>query len=521
MDVRPVIVIIHAAFDEARRQSLTRLVSQLRLEAPGIPFLIAEDHERIGCLRNWRRGMEMGLESGATHIVSLPDDAIICEDFGVIIQACIEARPDDILEGYVNHVALRHGILPTCWYSTSDGFTGVCGVLPRDLLARHLSWRDSLPELGDYPNDAGVNLWAIASGRLIYKTAWSLVQHDQRLPSLVGNQEQADEGHVRDGLRPVANVRHGVQTDVRNFLGRTFMASEGAVPGRKLSCLDLGPTYKSNMFDAVRLLPPATWDLYRTYRACHPPIAGEHVVIVVPVYHEPEAILRKTRPSREAVKALLEEAGVMCTIFEMPGDSHVDRMRQRATHQALRAGATRLLWWDADLEARDPSCVLTMLRSGHDVVAGACPFKDTSGKVVCNIREQDERVFRGEPGTVDLVDGMLEVQDAGTGFMMVSRAALLRMFQAYPERCHLSRSIGDRGEPLWAIWDAAVLGAETGSWAEMLASRVFATEDYHFCRLWQQLGGKVYVHVPSTFRHYGLHGFEGSFEAQWGLTRAG
>jgi hypothetical protein len=520
MEIRPVIVIVHAAFDEARRQSLTRLVSQLRMEAAGIPFLIAEDKDRIGCLRNWLNAMRMGYDSDATHIVSLPDDAIICEDFGAILQACIEARPDDVIECYVNHPALRTHDIPTCWYSTSDGFTGVGGCIPRALLMEHIVWRTQRAELDDYPNDAGVNLWAADTGRLIYKTAWSLVQHDQRLPSLCGNGKQADEGHVRDGLRPVGKARHGVQSDVRNFLGRTYIASD-MVPGRKTSCIDLGPTYKSNMFDAVRLMPPERWDLDRVYRACHPPQEGEHVVIVVPVYHEPEAILRKTRPSREAVVALLEEAGVHCTIFEMPGDSHVDRMRQRATHQALKAGATRLLWWDADLEAIDPAGVLTMLRSGHDVVAGACPFKDISGRVVCNIREQDERVFRGGEGTVDLVDGMLEVQDAGTGFMMVSRACLLRMFQAYPERCHLSRSIQDSGEPLWAIWDAAVIGEERGAWAESLASRVFATEDYHFCRLWQQLGGKVFVHVPSTFRHYGLHGFEGSFERQWGLTRAG
>jgi hypothetical protein len=47
---------------------------------------------------------------------------------------------------------------------------------------------------------------------------------------------------------------------------------------------------------------------------------------------------------------------------------------------------------------------------------------------------------------------------------------------------------------------------------------MFLTEDWNISRLWQELGGKVYVHAPSRFRHFGLHGYEGSFAESFGLA---
>jgi hypothetical protein len=104
--------------------------------------------------------------------------------------------------------------------------------------------------------------------------------------------------------------------------------------------------------------------------------------------------------------------------------------------------------------------------------------------------------------------------------MLVSRQALLKLFEEHPELVYLSRGAGDTGEPLWAIWDASIVGAECEDWPSTLMSRSFDTEDYYFCRLWQSSGGSVYVHVPATFRHYGTYGYEGSFAEQYGLARA-
>lgn len=521
--IRPIIVITHAAFDETRRRSLERLLSQLRVESPRIRVVVQEDRERRGSLWCWRQAMESALMSDATHVVWLPDDAIVCSDFGDILEAAIGARPDDVFDCFANHPMLRAGRVETCWYSTPDGYTGMAGVMPRALLEDHLRWRDDRPELGDYPNDAGVNLWAICTGRRIYKTAWSLVRHDAFMRSLDGHDGQADQGHERVGLHFVDDFRGGVTDDVHNFLGRHFAAPDAHLPGRASGATDLPCTYATNVYDVVRVLRPEHWELARMYdAAAWPPRRTAHrVVVVVPVYREQEEILRMTRPSRDAVQADLEGHGVECLIVEIPGDSHVDRMRMRATHQALKMGATHMLFWDADIECMNPTTVRAMLTTGKGAVAGACPYKDLTGRVVANLHRDTELALKAG-GQVSLEGGCIEARDVGTGFLLVSRAVLLTMFEAYPDRCFLSRGAGDKYEPLWALWDAGLVGEEhPDNWTRTLWSRSFDTEDFFFCRLWQELGGRVYIFVPAQFRHWGLFGYAASFEGQYGMRRAG
>lgn len=502
MTISPVIVVTHASFDANRRDSMRRLRSQL-LET-GLPFLVVEDEARKGSLWCWREAMRRGFETGRSHVVWLPDDAIICRDFGELLRAAIACRPDDVFDCYVNHPQVE--TVGTPWYSTPDGYVGMGGVMPRALLEEHLRWRDARPELdaAEYPNDAGVNLWAAMTDRPIYKTAWTLVRHDDRLPSLDGHDGQKAEGHERVGARWIDDFRAGILEDAGNVIGRTFRPDD---EGRK--CTHLGRTYKANVFDAVRVLRPEHWNVPAMYRACRPWIEeyrrAPHVMIVTPLYGEPAGVLVHTDPGRHAVMQDLEAHGVQASLVYHPGESLVSRMRQRAVHAFLKSDATHLLFWDADIECLTPECVRGMIASGNLIVAGACPFKNLSGQVVCNLRADVLAKMQTEQ-TLDVVRGCIPMRDVGSGFMLIDRAALEGMMQEYPDRLHLSQSPGDYGEPLWALFDTGIVDG------------VYLSEDYMFCRLWQQLGWDVYCYVGAAFRHWGLHGFEGSFAEQWGLS---
>lgn len=249
----------------------------------------------------------------------------------------------------------------------------------------------------------------------------------------------------------------------------------------------------------VREEPPEEWRLEAMYDAARgePVSKNPCVAIVVPSYRESERIAQVCRISRNATRVALEQAGILSVVAPIAGDSLVCRMRQRACQLFLLSPATHLLFWDADIECITHDCVAGMLASGHDVVAGACPFKDQSGRTVHNV----------EGPVVLRDDGCVEVRDAGTGFMLISRRALIGLMEAHPELLHWSMSTGgDRGHPLWALFDTGIVDG------------IYQSEDYLFCRLWQSHGGKVYVYAPARFRHWGEHGFEGSFLEQHGLA---
>jgi predicted O-methyltransferase YrrM len=250
-----------------------------------------------------------------------------------------------------------------------------------------------------------------------------------------------------------------------------------------------------------------TWDIEAMYDAVRgePVSATPCVHMIVPSYREGYDIVKRTEASRAAIIQDLNDHGLDAMRTDIDGDSLVQRMRQRAMHVFLKSPATHLLWCDLDIEALDPTCVRKMLKSGHDIVAGACPFKNMDRRVVCNfLPDMASRLVEG--ATFDLPHGCLEVQDAGTGFQLVSRKAIVAMMQAHPELLHWSRSASDLGEPLWALYDTGVVDG------------TYESEDFMFCRYWQKLGGKVYVYVPATFRHYGTHGFEASLLDQLGLV---
>lgn len=256
----------------------------------------------------------------------------------------------------------------------------------------------------------------------------------------------------------------------------------------------------------LRDKPAEEWDLEAMYdKARGGPVSDKpFVAIAMPRYRESGRVTRIVEKSLERVEADLEGNGIDTGRIDIEGDSLVTRMRQRVCQMFLRSPATHLLFCDADIEVLDPSCVRLMLSTGHDVVAGACPFKTTEGRVVCNLWP-DTAASMTEGANLELPKGCIEVMDAGTGFMLISRVALIRMMKAHPELLHWSQSRQDRGEPLFALFDT---GIHDG---------VYQSEDYRFCRYWQELGGKVYVYVPATFRHWGEMGFEGSFVGQYGL----
>jgi hypothetical protein len=165
---------------------------------------------------------------------------------------------------------------------------------------------------------------------------------------------------------------------------------------------------------------------------------------------------------------------------------------------------------DADIEF-DPRSVLRLVNSGHDVAVAAYPKKgimwdqaaqsilsgDTrdpsrlSASLVMNFKEDSDNIVK---------DGFVEVLDGPTGFMLIKRSVVEAMYKHYPElNCvndHLNRDL----DTYCAIFDC-MIDPE---------SRRYLSEDYAFCRRWQQMGGKIHADVTTTLGHVGNIRFVGS-----------
>lgn len=144
----------------------------------------------------WRAALESvpPLSLGeASHCLFLNDDVTLCEDFWKVLTAAVEARPRDILSLYCSHPAgPEMRARGAAWYTSPDGLIGNAYVLPRGLLVAFLDWRRTALVDGAVETtseDGLLNLFAMATGRLIHHTVPSLVDHALPDASCYGNEE--------------------------------------------------------------------------------------------------------------------------------------------------------------------------------------------------------------------------------------------------------------------------------------------------------------------------------------------
>lgn len=489
MTPRPIIVVTSAAFRPERKAALDRLLAELRPQcsAVGVPLLVHEDREAKGSLGPWLHVLAEGAAwPDVTHVTYLPDDAILVPHFIEVLLACIEAQPEAILCFQSNHEGSRIAAVDGArWYTTPDGFTAFGGTMPVQWVREHLAWRKTaLRDDRTVQGDEGVNAWAMCTGRRIFKSLPSLVDHDLTIPSADGNDHHAE-------LSPRRPLVWDPEADLRR------VDWGGPV-------VHLGPTYTDGVWQSVWRVRPEAWELERTYEADRgtPVSQTPHVLIATPAYSGPElGYLR----SVNATISDLQAHGIKVSHVLTSGDSLVTRGRHHLAHDFLRTEATHFLQWDADVECEDPGAVRKMLETGHPIIGGAYPWRDGSGRVVCN-------PLQG-PGvhTVTIANDCIEVAEVGTGFLLVHRPVLVDLMKRHPELLYESDFPNCFGHPIWALFDSHLEMTATGR-------RRYASEDWRFCSLARDAGYRTHVYLPPVFKHWGKKGHEGHITRAWKMS---
>lgn len=227
MSPRPVVLVTCAAFRPERKAALDRLLAELRPQCSdaGIELFVYEDHEGKGSLGPWLRVLEYATTSNATHATYLPDDAVLVPHFVEVLRAAIAGQPEAILCFQSNHMLSPQAhALGARWYTTPDGFTAFGGTMPIPWVREHLQWRRNFlrPDIL-VQGDEGVNIWAMATGRLIHKSLPSLVDHDTGIPSADGNDHHEGKSPRRPLVwDPTADLRAVDWTGPVVHLGRTY-----------------------------------------------------------------------------------------------------------------------------------------------------------------------------------------------------------------------------------------------------------------------------------------------------------
>lgn len=199
-------------------------------------------------------------------------------------------------------------------------------------------------------------------------------------------------------------------------------------------------------------------------------------------------------------------------------DSLINRARNNMVAKFMaNEQFTHMMFIDADI-SWEPDSIIKMLWHNQDVMTAAYPIKKIEwDKVVENVNNNipadklQENSMRFVVNaakdefnkTLNVVNGAVEIFDAGTGFMLIKRETILKLIEAYPELKYSddTGSLNDE-EKAWTY-------AFFNSYIDPHLNR-FLSEDYGFCRYWQKIGGKIWVDPLIHLGHLGRMKYSGA-----------
>jgi len=218
------------------------------------------------------------------------------------------------------------------------------------------------------------------------------------------------------------------------------------------------------------------------------------------------------------LQAACQERGIPFDWRLHGGDALITRARAEMTAGFLgETDATHLLFVDADIGFA-PDQAFRLLNFDADVSAAAYPTKQFNWPVLARLLREGHAAPQaasfnyvlGVEHTEAVVvrDGFAKVRYAGTGFLMLRRAALLKLCAAHQElRYRGVQAAGDtaRDDPYRVALFDCMIDPATGA---------YLSEDFAFCRRWNELGGEIWLDVNSQLTHQGSYAFAGDLTMQ-------
>lgn len=217
----------------------------------------------------------------------------------------------------------------------------------------------------------------------------------------------------------------------------------------------------------------------------------------------------------------LARHGVQVSVDFLGNESLVERARNILVARFLASDATHLLFIDADIGFR-PETVLRLLAADKDVTTAVYSKKSfdwdqVQAKLKVGAEEPvhqmglDFNINIASAKEAVQPDGMIRVLDSATGFMLIKRRVLERMAEHYKDELRCVNDI--MGQPIkeYVALFACMIDPDT---------RRFLSEDYSFCRRYQQLGGEIWADMHSPLAHIGSHVYSGDIRERMTVSVA-
>jgi glycosyltransferase involved in cell wall biosynthesis len=212
----------------------------------------------------------------------------------------------------------------------------------------------------------------------------------------------------------------------------------------------------------------------------------------------------------------LKEKGVSISAVCISFESLICRARNASIAYFLSdPEATHMMFIDSDIEF-DPEDVLRMLKADRDIIAGFYPHKYLNlGYLESALAKKEKDPLELATHTCGLTDlpvpsdsEVINVEYAPTGFMLMKRCVFERLITLHPDRRYDNDIDGYMSADQDKFFNIFRVDVNP-------ANRKYESEDYGFCSLWRECGGRVAALTNVSLAHHGWYGYRGNLARQW------
>jgi hypothetical protein len=225
------------------------------------------------------------------------------------------------------------------------------------------------------------------------------------------------------------------------------------------------------------------------------------------------------------------DLSAICTKYDIPlqlyylfNESLITRARNYCVDEFMRSDAEHMMFIDSDIGFNPQDVIALMaLQSGdpekYDIIGGPYPKKCISWEKIKqavdkgvadsdpNVLEKfvGDFVFNPKGGQTSIqISEPCEVLEIGTGFMMVTKAAMKKFSETYPQYMykpdHVRTEHFDGSREIMMYFQAEIDPA----------TKRYLSEDYWFCQKAQQAGLSTWFCPWMKLQHVGSYIFGGS-----------
>jgi len=196
---------------------------------------------------------------------------------------------------------------------------------------------------------------------------------------------------------------------------------------------------------------------------------------------------------------MASRVGLPWSLDTMVNESLISRGRNNLMAKMMSNDkATHFMFIDADIRF-EPDSIFHMLVYEKEVIGGLYPKKTIPTNYVINLLPQTK--IQGDIFTVDTM---------GTGFLLFKREVYEKLCKAHPETKYVDDvGLGKQYEPwMFAIFDVGI--DKKGH---------YLSEDWMFCRRWQEMGGEIWAHSKVLLNHVGHYEYKGDLDQMPAFTK--